>query len=326
MSDAELIKALVKARMACKAVVKKEGRNQAQSYSYVGHEHVLTSGAREALLTNGLVLVESGVHYVGEMHYATKNGQQTCWRWKGEFLLLHEAGGVLKFEFEATTGTNDKTGFVASTALDRTALLRICQLAGSAHEDPEHDSNERYEDTAKRTQRVAKTLDEIASGGDAAARPVQPARGGEPRPLASASAGGPALTAKAAETGAAGAAPAHAAGSNADSAAVSSTDAIDELVTRYNMAAKAAAEFANLPFTGECDDNGCMIPPGVVPVFESGDASGQRYDDPALLGKVRGMAKSKMFKEQAPPLKQIWVAYIITRRDIQKLLKEDGNG
>lgn len=316
MSDAELIKALVKARMACKAVIRKEGRNQAQGYAYVGHEHVLTSGAREALLTNGLVLVESGVHYVGEMHYATKNGQQTCWRWKGEFLLLHEAGGVLKFEFEATTGTNDKTGFVASTALDRTALLRICQLAGSAHEDPEHDSNERYEDTAKRTQRVAKTLDEIASGGDAAAKPVQPARGGEPRPLAHASvdsgsaksvgttlpatdaAGSePAQTAKAAETG----------------------EILDAQAWkhRYEVVCEAAEQFAKIHFS-ERDDLGLLVPPFPCPRFnvKAKQFGGRLYTE-VPTGFVRKLVSDERFSEQSTQV-QTWAMYICARRAVEK--------
>ena len=53
----------------------------------------------------------------------------------------------------------DKAAFVASTALDRTAILRIMQLAGSDEENPEHDSNEQ-DKPAPRPQR---TLDDVAA-------------------------------------------------------------------------------------------------------------------------------------------------------------------
>jgi hypothetical protein len=160
----ELVKALVKARMACKPTVHKSAKNSAQNYSYVGHEQVLVSGARESLLAHGLVLVEKAVMFVGELPYRTKAGEQMCWRWRGVFELVHESGDSREYEFEATTGTNDKAAFVASTALDRTAHLRICCIAGSAEEDPEHDSHDRFAEAAAKSQRTKRTLDDVARG------------------------------------------------------------------------------------------------------------------------------------------------------------------
>jgi len=155
----ELTKALIKARMACKATLHKEGRNQAQNYAYVGHEHVLTSGAREALLVNGLALVERHVSFAGVLEYATRNGNQVCWRWRGVFDLVHMSGESKEFEFEATTAANDKAAYVASTALDRTAHLRVCCLAGSAEEDPEHDTHDRYAAAASRPAAVSRAVE-----------------------------------------------------------------------------------------------------------------------------------------------------------------------
>jgi hypothetical protein len=164
----ELVKALVKARMACKPTVHKSAKNSAQGYSYVGHEQVLVSGARESLLAHGLVLVEKAVTFAGCLEYKTKNGEQQCWRWRGVFELVHESGESREYEFEATTGANDKAAFVASTALDRTAHLRICCIAGSAEEDPEHDSHDRFAEAAAKSQRTKRTLDDVARGVDPA--------------------------------------------------------------------------------------------------------------------------------------------------------------
>jgi hypothetical protein len=135
----ELVAALVKARAQLKGTVFKAGRNDAQRFAYVGHEHVLVSGAREALLSCGLVLVQTGVEYAGESVYKTSKGEATCWRWRGSFVLAHTSGAQMILSFEATTQANDKAGYVASTALDRTAHLRVLELAGSSEEDPEHD-------------------------------------------------------------------------------------------------------------------------------------------------------------------------------------------
>jgi hypothetical protein len=123
--------------------VHKAGKNEAQRYTYVGHEHVLVGGARDALLENGLVLMLEGYELVGTDSYKTSSGDKQCWRWRGRFVLLHAPSGEHReLTYEATTVPNDKAGFVASTALDRTAHMRVLELAGSDEENPEHDSNE----------------------------------------------------------------------------------------------------------------------------------------------------------------------------------------
>lgn len=136
----ELNKALVTARAAVGPTVYKAGKNEVQRYAFVGHEHVVTH-ARAAMLAAGLVLEQTRVEYVQDLTYATRNGEQHAWLWRGDFALLHTSGESRSYSFVATTGPNDKAGFVASTALDRTAILRIMQLAGSLEEDLEHDAN-----------------------------------------------------------------------------------------------------------------------------------------------------------------------------------------
>lgn len=151
----ELAKALKAAREACPPTVYKGGYNQAQRYQYVGHEQVLTSGARKALLDNGLVLTQTRVEFLGQLEYETRNGKQLCWRWRGDFELQHVSGEAKGYSFEATTGPNDKAAFVASTALDRTAHMRLLEIAGTNDENPEHDSHDEPKETPKSTAPLA---------------------------------------------------------------------------------------------------------------------------------------------------------------------------
>lgn len=149
-----LAAALLAARKACSPTVHKAGANQAQGYKYVGHEHVLVGGARNALLEHDLVLLLESYELVGAESYAkTPNGEKLVWRWRGRFLLLHSGSGEqLSLSYEATTVTNDKAGFVASTALDRTAHMRVLELAGSDEENPEHDSHEAPRERTRKTR------------------------------------------------------------------------------------------------------------------------------------------------------------------------------
>lgn len=154
----ELITALIAARQAVHLKVHKAGKNSAQGYKFVGHEHVLEH-SRAAMLAHGLILEQVGVEYLGSETYTTRSGTNSAWRWRGTHKLIHVSGEERTYVFEATTGPNDKAAFVASTALDRTAILRIMQLAGSDEENPEHDSNEQ---DAKPAGKAKRTLEDVA--------------------------------------------------------------------------------------------------------------------------------------------------------------------
>lgn len=147
----ELAKALTKARAALRGTVFKGGTNTHNKYPYVGHEHVMTSGAREALQENDLSLVQTGVEFVGDV----PGGKSQVLLWKGTFKLLHASGESLDLTFLATTQGGDKAAFIASTGLDRTAWLRVLALAGSSEDDPDHDENNRHQQHEPTTQQQA---------------------------------------------------------------------------------------------------------------------------------------------------------------------------
>lgn len=142
--SAGLASALIKARKAARATVYKAGRNAEQKYKYVGHEQVILA-SRDVLLDHGLSLEQRSVAYAGEHVYHTQKGERLVWRWVGLFRLVHESGESAEYRYEATTMANDKAAYVASTALDRVAHLRVLELAGSDDEDPEHDSHDERE-------------------------------------------------------------------------------------------------------------------------------------------------------------------------------------
>ena len=161
----KLFAALVAARQEVRATVFKAGRNESQRFAYVGHEHVLVSGAREALLKHGLALVQTCVEHAGEATYRTSKGEAIAWRWRGAFVLAHVSGETLSLVFEATTQAGDKASYVASTALDRTAHLRVLELAGSSEEDPEDDSHDAQ--PPQSNAGVDQLIRDLASVGDA---------------------------------------------------------------------------------------------------------------------------------------------------------------
>ncbi len=166
-----LAAALVRARRDCPPTVFKAGRNKDQNYRFVGHEQVLVSGARAALLRHGLVLEQQSVEYVGSLLAPSRSGERPVWRWCGTFVLLYGASGEERlYRYEATTQPNDKAAYVASTALDRVALLRVLQLAGSDEENPEHDS---HDESARRDAPPAHA---------GSTRHTLPAPGGAPPP------------------------------------------------------------------------------------------------------------------------------------------------
>ncbi len=131
---ATLNSALIAARKAVRARVFKGNFNQHQQYKYVSHEDVLQH-CRDALLDCGLVLEQRSCTYDGEQPVK----QSTVWRWSGVFALVHEAGDERLYTFSATTQPNDKAAYVASTSLDKVALMRVLQLAGTSDENAEAD-------------------------------------------------------------------------------------------------------------------------------------------------------------------------------------------
>lgn len=132
-----LTKALILARLELKhGTVFKGAQNSHQKYAYVSHEGVVTCGARDALLKHGLVLEQRSMEYVGPIEKAQL--------WRGTHALVHDESGEERiYTFCATTQANDKAAMVASTTLDKTAILRVLQLAGSAEDDAEHDAHDR---------------------------------------------------------------------------------------------------------------------------------------------------------------------------------------
>lgn len=135
VAPSRLLDALLAARKACPPTVHKATKNTQQDYWYAGHEAVLLAGSRQHLLEHGLLLVLVCTEFAG----AETVKDRAVWRWRGHFDLLHaESGEKLSLSFEATTIQNDKAAYVAATALDRTAHLRVLELAGSEEENPEH--------------------------------------------------------------------------------------------------------------------------------------------------------------------------------------------
>jgi hypothetical protein len=308
--------------MACKAVIRKEGKNSAQGYAYVGHEHVLTSGAREALLSQGLVLELTGTDFVGTLEIPKKDGVSLVWRWRGTFQLAHEESGLSQmYAIEATTQANDKAAYVASTALERTMLLRLCQMSGGSKEDPEHDIHDRYEETQHRAATVTEKLDAIAaSGGERAERPLAKPTQATARAATTATRGGdPVPVAKVVESVGA---------QTSDGGDLAEGEIELPWVKRNNTLAIAAHELSGIKL-GEMDDLGMYVPSMPCPVFSDNAGkqfAGKRYDDPKVAGFLREKILPDPSMPKRPMAVQLWAMYACARHETRKQLGlEDSN-
>ncbi len=178
-----LNEALIAARKQMHGTVYKDGYNKQQNYNFVGHEQVLMSGARDALLAHGLVLEQRSVEYAGELVAESDRGRRTIWHWTGTYALVHVSGEERPYRFAATTQPNDKGAFVASTALDRTAYLRVLSLTGSKDENPEANWHDDNREASRRAETYPPRQPQPAQQRRAPSNVVQlPARQPEPAP------------------------------------------------------------------------------------------------------------------------------------------------
>lgn len=142
MPPSQLSQALIAARKDVHGTVFKAGRNDAQKFTYVGHEHVIEH-VRAALLKHGLDYLQTSCVRVGESKHQASRGEMTMLHWEARARITHaESGETLEIgPIEGTTQTGDKVAYVASTSLDRTILLRLFNLAGSREENVEDNSH-----------------------------------------------------------------------------------------------------------------------------------------------------------------------------------------
>lgn len=144
--------ALAAARAKVKARVFKAGTNREQGYQYVSHEAVVEH-VREALVEQRVLVLPKSLTHKGELRWAGKSGDRVCWLWEQTFVLTHaDSDEAFELAVQVTTIANDKAAFVASTAADRTLLMRIMGLAGSLEEDPEHGEEPEQRSAPARTQ------------------------------------------------------------------------------------------------------------------------------------------------------------------------------
>ena len=150
MSTENLRSALVAAQATVNGMVFKAGANTAQNYRYVGHKEVIEH-VREAMRSHGIVVVPTRLRFVQDLTYRTSRGEQHAWLWEQDFVVVHVASNEREaVTVQATTACNDKAAFVASTAADRTLLMRLMRLAGTSEENPEHDSHDEQQPNGQR--------------------------------------------------------------------------------------------------------------------------------------------------------------------------------
>ena len=137
-----LRRALADAQALVKGLVYKAGANQEQRYRFVGHEDVIEH-VRAVMVACGIVLMPTSLRFVQELAWTTAKGQRIAWLWEQTFTVAHAHSDETQMAVvQVTTMPNDKASFVASTAADRTLLMRLMRLAGTSEENPEDDSHD----------------------------------------------------------------------------------------------------------------------------------------------------------------------------------------
>lgn len=179
MTDAKpnLRSALAAAQAEVKGLVYKAGANSEQRYRFVGHEDVI-GHVREAMVKYGVVVVPTGLRFVQELKWPTAAKERVAWLWEQSFEILHaQSDERACATVQVTTMPNDKASFVASTAADRTLLMRLMRLAGTSEENPEDDSHDEDHHQQSGGQRPAQTQPRAANGGNAQRPQQQPSNG-----------------------------------------------------------------------------------------------------------------------------------------------------
>lgn len=137
-----LRRALADAQSRCKGLVFKAGANQEQRYRFVGHEDVVEH-VRTVMVACGIILIPASLRFVQELLWKTAKGERVAWLWEQTITVAHaHSDETMTAVVQVTTMPNDKASFVASTAADRTLLMRLMRLAGTSEENPEDDSHD----------------------------------------------------------------------------------------------------------------------------------------------------------------------------------------
>jgi hypothetical protein len=119
------------AATALDGLVDKAGVNEQYHYAYVGHSHVIDH-VRGALLEHGVVVLATDLRFV--QSFESRNS--TLYLWEQKFQVEHEhSADSFEAKVQVTTLPGEQSAAKASTAADRTFLMRLCRLAGKTDQD-----------------------------------------------------------------------------------------------------------------------------------------------------------------------------------------------
>lgn len=114
------------AAMALNGLVDKAGVNTQYDYAYVGHSHVIDH-VRETLLAHGVVVLPTDLRFVRVL----ESRGSGLFLWKQRFSVEHVHSTERRTAaLHVTTLAGEQSSAKASTAADRTFLMRLCRLAG----------------------------------------------------------------------------------------------------------------------------------------------------------------------------------------------------
>ncbi len=132
----ELRSAIVRAQQKCTGLLQQTLKNKEQGYTYTGHHEVIAH-VRDAMIGEGLSVEQVTCDLEEVISYQASKGRTEVWKWRVVCLITHTSGAAMVRIVRALTQPNNKASFVASTAADRTLLMRLMRLGGTKEENPE---------------------------------------------------------------------------------------------------------------------------------------------------------------------------------------------
>lgn len=136
----ELRQALIRAQKRCSGLLAKTKTNKDQNYKYTGHDDVVEH-VRQAMAEEGLSVDQATYDLEEIITITIRGGETTVWKWRCVCVVWHESGAGVPRIVRVLTVPNNKASFVASTAAERTLLMRLMRLAGTKEGDPEGESD-----------------------------------------------------------------------------------------------------------------------------------------------------------------------------------------
>lgn len=116
-----------------KGVLPKGEKNQDQGYKYTGYDSILDA-VREPMAKAGITIEQVSCDAEEELHYSSRSGAVTLWKWRAIYLVTHTSGASVCRIVRTLTSPGNKSAAIASAGCDRLLITRLMRMASGKDE------------------------------------------------------------------------------------------------------------------------------------------------------------------------------------------------